>query len=133
MPRRINITISPEMRTRITDHLASQSGIASITLHCGAEVGSDADVLSIDTTNNAALALVGCLDRIGALKDGSVTISEPTVVVSAGEARSLEEEGNEAIWEEIGSLMRRESNLSINYLLMMTLSGHRQLSECRPQ
>lgn len=123
MPRRINVTISPEMRTRIVDHLKGRPGVASITLHRGASLGSDDDVLSIDTSNNAALAAIKYLDQIGALKAGSVTISEPSMVISSGQARSLDDEGNEAIWEEMGALMRRESNLSINYLLLMTLSG----------
>lgn len=102
---------------------ATAAGDRQHHLAQGAAVGSDDDVLSIDSTNNAALAIVGYLDRIGELTAGSVTISEPSMVVSSGEARSLDEEGNEAVWEEIGVVMRRESNPSSNYLLMMILSG----------
>ncbi|HEV7371804.1 DUF389 domain-containing protein [Arenibaculum sp.] len=123
MPRRISITVSPGMRARIVDHLRDHPGIASITLHERAAVGSGDDVLAVDLSTNAALGIVRDLDRIGALKAGSVTISEPTVVISADQAGPLEEEGNEAVWEEMGTLLRRETNVSPNYLLLMCLSG----------
>lgn len=123
LPRRITITTSPDMRNRITEHLRDQSGIASVTLHRGAAMGSDDDVLVVDLTNNAALDVFRWLDAMGALESGSVTVSEPSVVISSSDARPLEEEGNEALWEEAESLLRRESNLSVNYLLLMTLSG----------
>lgn len=123
LPRRITITISPEMRSRVAEQLQNQPGIASVTLHRGAAMGSGNDVLAVDLTNNAALEVVRRLDGMGVLEAVSVTVSEPSVVISSGDARPLEEEGNEAIWEEIGSLLRRESNLSVNYLLIMALSG----------
>ena len=123
LPRRITITAHPDTRKRVVQHLRDQPGIASVTLHPGASLGSDDDVLSIDLTNNAALDVTRSLDALGVLEAGSVTVSEPSVVISSGDARPLDEEGNEAIWEEIGSLMRRESNLSVNYLLLMMLSG----------
>ncbi|UEM22261.1 DUF389 domain-containing protein [Skermanella mucosa] len=123
MPRTITITTSPDTRNRIAERLRDQPGIASVTLHRGAAMGSDDDVLTVDLTNNAALDVIRLLDAMGVLEAGSVTVSEPSVVISSGDARPLDEEGNEAIWEEVGSLLRRESNLSINYLLLMTLSG----------
>lgn len=86
-------------------------------------MGSDDDVIVVDLTNDAALDVLRFLDAMGALEAGSVTVSEPSVVISSGEARPLDDEGNEAIWEEMGSLMRRESNLSANFLLLMTLAG----------
>jgi hypothetical protein len=123
LPRTITITTSPDTRIRIAEHLRNQPGIASVTLYRGAAMGSDDDVLTVDLTNNAALDMIRSLDAMGVLEAGSVTVSEPSVVISSGDARPLDEEGNEAIWEEVGSLMRRESNLSVNYLLLMTLSG----------
>lgn len=123
MPRRISITTSPERRDRVAEHRREITGIASITLHRGAALGTGDDVIVVDLTNDAALGLLGWLDAMGLLEAGSVTVSEPSVVISAGDARPLDEEGNEAIWEEMGTLMRRESNLSVNYLLLMGLAG----------
>ncbi len=108
---------------RLADHLRDRPGVAGVALYRGVAAGSGGDVLAVDLTNDAALGVLAHLDRTGLLEAGSVTVSEPSVVVSAGEARPLEEEGNEAAWEEMGSLMRRESNLSANYLLLMGLAG----------
>lgn len=123
MPRRITITTSADTRNRVADVLRDQDGVASITLHRGAALESGGDVLVVDLTNNAALKVFRHLDAMGVLDAGSVTVGEPTVVISSRDARPLEDEGNEALWEETGSLLRRESNLSVNYLLLMTLSG----------
>lgn len=123
MPRRIDFAGSPEQCNRLLERMQEQSGVVRLTLQRGASVAPEGDVLSIDTTNQDSSEVVNILSDMDLLRSGAVTISEPHALIMADEAKAINEEGNDAVWEEIGAMMRRVTNVTVNYLLMMALSG----------
>ena len=54
---------------------------------------------------------------------GAVSIGEPNATIRAEASRPISEEGNDAIWEEIGARMRQDTNPSFNFVAPMALSG----------
>lgn len=49
--------------------------------------------------------------------------TEPKSLIAPPSQNGIEKESNETIWEEMGFLLRRETNVSANYLSLMALSG----------
>ncbi|WP_372617487.1 DUF389 domain-containing protein [Falsiroseomonas sp.] len=123
MSRKIELSLAPELRVRIMQRLQEMPGVASVTLQVGASVSPPGDVVSIDATNEAALAILGMLDEAGVFEEGSVTLGEPTAIIAPRHLQELDRQGNEAAWEEMGEQLRRDTNVTRNFLLLMGTSG----------
>lgn len=123
MPRRIDFAGTSEQCSRLLSRMERQPGVIRLTLQRGASVRPDGDVLVIDTTNQDSTEIVNILSDMNFLRSGAVTISEPNALVRDDEARAIDEEGNDAVWEEIGAMMRQDTNVTANYLMLMALAG----------
>ena len=123
MPRQIKFTGSPDQCRRLLGTLEGHPGIARITLQPGASIKPEGDVLTIEAANHASGQIVNILSDLDLLRTGAVSISEPNATIAADAARSIDEEGNDAIWEEIGAMMRQDTNPSFNFLALMALAG----------
>jgi hypothetical protein len=123
MPRQIEFAGSTDHCRRLLDALKEHPGIARITLQSGASIHPEGDVLTVEAANQASGEVVNALSDMGLLTTGAVTISEPNATIAPDAARSIDEEGNDAIWEEIGAMMRQDTNPSFNFLALMALAG----------
>ncbi len=81
------------------------------------------DVIILQTTDDASRSILHALDELDVLDGGSILTSELQSLISRPDRSALEEESSETIWEEAAFLLRRETNVAINYLLLMALSG----------
>lgn len=123
MSRRMDLSLPPAMRGRIIERVQGMAGVTSISLQVGASVQPPGDILCIGATNEATLAILKVLDEEGGFEAGSVTVSEPTAIISPPDLAGLDRQGNEGAWEEIGEQLRRDTNVTANYLLLMAASG----------
>ncbi len=123
MPRRIELAASAEDCNWLLNKLKDHPGVGRISLQPEASVKPRGDILMVDVANDAAIEIVTLLRDVGLLDKGAVTISEPTALVRENEARAINEEGNEAVVEEVGAMMRQDTNTSINFLVLMALAG----------
>lgn len=123
MPRQIEFAGSPEECTLLLAKLQDHPGIARISLQPGASRSPEGDILTVEAANQASIELVNILSDLDLIRTGAVTISEPNATIRAAAAQPIEEEGNEAIWEELGAMMRQDTNPSFNYLALMALAG----------
>ncbi|HEV7436257.1 MAG TPA: DUF389 domain-containing protein [Pseudorhizobium sp.] len=123
MPRQIEFAGSPEECRLLLDALKEHPGVARITLQTGASLSPDGDVLTIEAANQASLEIFNILSDHDLLRRGAVTVSEPNATIRVEASRSIDEEGNDAIWEEIGAMMRQDTNPSFNFLALMAIAG----------
>ncbi|HVL32066.1 MAG TPA: DUF389 domain-containing protein [Actinomycetota bacterium] len=88
----------------------------------GASVQPEGDVVSVEATNNATLSLVRRMlnDELGNV---SIQTQAPKSIISSNAFRSLDAEGNDALWEEIALYIGAQSNPSANYFAAMALAG----------
>ena len=77
----------------------------------------------IEAANQASTAILDMLSYLGMLRTGAVSISGPTAAIRAEAAGPIDEKDNDAIWEEIGAMMRQDRNPTLNFLALMTLAG----------
>lgn len=122
MSRSIRASIASEKTDRIIDKLHRTNGIVGISLQRGASLKPPGDVLTIQATNEGSKPIQRRLASFAG-ESGTVLTSEPQSLVSPTSQKQIDEETNEASWPEMAALLRRETNISSNYLLAMFFSG----------
>lgn len=123
MPRQIEFAGSPADCAQLLERFRDHRGVARISLQTGVSLVPQGDVLTIEAANQASTEIVNVLSELDLLHTGAVTISEPNATIRADAAEAINEEGNDAIWEEIGAMMRQDTNPSFNFLALMALAG----------
>ncbi|WP_164876164.1 DUF389 domain-containing protein [Falsirhodobacter deserti] len=123
MSRQIEFTGSPADCALLLERLQKQEGIARILLQRGAGQQPEGDVVVIEAANQASEEILNMLSDLGLLHAGAVSITEPNATIRAQAAATINEEGNDAIWEEIGTMMRQDTNPSFNFIALMALAG----------
>ena len=105
MPRQIEFAGSSEDCTLLLERLHDHDGVARITLQPGASRVPEGDVLMIEAANQASSEILIMLSDLGLLRTGAVSISEPNATIRAEASQPISEEGNDAIWEEMGAMV----------------------------
>lgn len=122
MSRSIQVSVPSDKTDGIVDELRCADGVVGISLHRGASIKPPGDVLMIQATNEAFKPIQGRLAKVIG-DSGSVLTSEPRSLVSPTSQEQIDEETNEASWPEMAALLRRETNISSNYIMAMFFSG----------
>lgn len=124
MSRTIEISLSPDRTDAVVADLGTTDGVVGLSLQRGASLKPRGDVLTVHTTNEGLEAVRRLLDQHGiGDRGGSVITSEPRSLLSSSDQEEIDRETNEASWEEMSSLLRRETNVTANYVLAMLFAG----------
>ena len=123
MPRIIQATVPAEKTDAVLDRLDQLDGVIGLTLQRGAALRPPGDVLAIQATNAGTRSVLRVLADAGVSDGGSLLTTEPRSLIAPSYQNRLDQESNETIWEEMGFLLRRETNLGVNYLALMALAG----------
>jgi hypothetical protein len=65
MSRSLSLTVEPGLRDHVVGGVRGMSGVTSVALHVGASVSPAGDVIIIDATNEATLAILKLLAEMG--------------------------------------------------------------------
>lgn len=123
MSRTIEISLPAEKADNLIRDLRDADGIVGFALQRGASLKPPGDVLTVHTTNEGFLRLLALLPNHQLDADASILTSEPRSLVSDTSQRRIDAETNEASWPEMAALLRRETNVSSNYLMAMFCAG----------
>lgn len=123
MPRQIEFAGSSAHCERLLQALQDKPGVARLSLQRDASLRPPGDILTVEAANQASREIVNLLSDLDLLRAGAVTISEPNATIPGGSAPAISEEGNDAIWEEVGAMMRQDTSPSFNFLALMALAG----------
>lgn len=125
MPRTIVVTIPKAETDRLIAELRQFEGIVGLRVQQEASIKPPGDVVTVDVINKALNPVMNLLDnhQIGQREGTSISSSEPTSLISTSYSKELTRDTNEATWEEIETIAGNESNMTVNMLIMMMLSG----------
>lgn len=123
MSRTIEISLPPEKADNLIRDLRDADGIVGLALQRGASLKPPGDVLTVHATNEGLLKLLSLLPNYHLGAETSVVTSEPRSLVSETSQGQIDAETNEASWPEMASLLRRETNVSSNYMMAMFFAG----------
>ncbi len=121
MPRTVELVVPSERTGEALDRITAIDGVMSVALTRGASVLPPGDVVTVTATTSAARAVLKDVAEFDL--SPSVTTSTPGTVISAEHQDEIAAEGNEALWDEMVLLLRRNANPTLNFLVLMGLSG----------
>lgn len=113
-----------EQRPELLDRLERLDGVAAILVHAGASHLPPGDLVVLRGTNQAAEQVLRVAGEMQLIEGGgAVAINEPLGLASGRRRRMIEDDSSDSTWEEIDTLLRRDTNPSLNSLGMMALAG----------
>ncbi|MGQ9371613.1 DUF389 domain-containing protein [Azospirillum sp. ST 5-10] len=123
MARIIQAAMSAQQRARFLERLEGTAGVVGVSVLPGASLAPPGDIVTVQVSNDAARVVLQRLGELGVLDDGSAAISEPTALLAPADQELVDRESNEAVWEEIAALFRRDTNVGPNFLILMAVAG----------
>jgi hypothetical protein len=123
MARTITAAVDTARTAELIARLRQMDDVLSIQLHRQASVKDVGDVLVVTVTNRMVPRVMDILGEEYALRPTSLTISEPDAFYSKSAQSRVIYDDIESPWEESHEFLRRTSQLNLNFLLLMVLSG----------
>jgi hypothetical protein len=125
MPRRVEIAVQPQTTGPLVDAIAGLPGLLGLRVQQGVSRLPPGDVVTVEITNRGLHELVRLLDGhgVGSSPAGSYSTSEPVGIVSASSAAEIVTDSSEATWEEMEVVIGKNSNMTVNAFLVMSISG----------
>ena len=123
MPRTIEVSLAAPTADRLVAELQKIDGVVSIRRDRGVSVRPPGDVVSACTTDEGITEVQRILDRLELGDDATVSTSEPQSVIAQSYEDQLDDETNEATLEEMAWMLRRETNITNNYVMAMAFAG----------
>lgn len=125
MPRILEITIPPDRTAAVLAQIEATEGLIGYRVEPRASNHPAGDVVTLTTTNRSLRPLLRSLEQRGLLNGSgwSIAINEPAGLIAPASRHDIDNDDNEVTWEEMDFTILRESNMTINSLLVMTTSG----------
>jgi hypothetical protein len=120
----VEISVPPRQRPELLDRLEQLDGVAAILIQEGASHLPPGDLVILRGTNQAAEEVMRIADEMRLIETGgAIAINEPLGLASGERRRMIKDDSSGSSWEEIDTLLRRDTNPSLNFLGMMALAG----------
>ncbi len=123
MPRVISVTVATEKTDALIEQMQNLENVSGLALQRGASIEPPGDIVTISANNDGVRAIFKVLEKLEVTDGGSISTSEPRSLLSPPSQRDIDSETNETIWDEMASLLRQDTNLSANFLMLMALAG----------
>lgn len=125
MPRTYQITVPSERTDDFAREISRMDGVISLRCERGISLQPLGDVLTVGIANQDQEQLMRWLDKQGLGTDPclAVTMTEPAATISLPHRDRILRDSSEATWEEMESMLSKESNMTLNSLLVMFIAG----------
>ncbi|OGX90971.1 DUF389 domain-containing protein [Hymenobacter coccineus] len=123
MHRTFEITVPATATDALCPRLAELPEVIGLTLARGASQKPPGDVLTVHVLNRGGDEV---LRRVRAAVPGealSIVTSEVASFIVPAHHEAIDNDRDEAIWEEMESGLRHQGRVGVNYLLLMALGG----------
>lgn len=124
MHRTLEITVPATATDSLCRQLVALDTVVGLTLARGASQKPPGDVLTVHVLNRGADEV---LRRVrAAVTDAnelSIVTSETASLIAPAYHEAIDNDRDEAIWEEMESGLRHQGRIGVNYLLLMALGG----------
>jgi hypothetical protein len=124
MHRTLELTIPPTATDSLQQELASLDSVIGLSLQRGASLKPVGDVLTVHVLNRGAdEVLRRARAAVQTREELSVVTSEVASFIAPADRHAVDDDRDEAIWEEMESGLRHQGRITTNYLLLMGLGG----------
>lgn len=125
MSRNIQVSLPSEQTDKILAKIQKMNGLIGLRVHRKASVHPSGDVIDLDLVNSEVNAFLILLEEEDLLHHKMVTVTtiEPTNIISRSSSEQILNETQETSWEDVLKDILNESDMDLNTLLVMFLSG----------
>lgn len=123
MSRLIQISLPQQDTPGLLEQLEGCRGVVGFSLQRNASLKPQGDVVTVEATNDGAGLLQQLLVEPEKRSGWTIVSSEPRSMQSEPDQEAIERETNEASWPEMAALLRKETNVTANYLMAMFFAG----------
>jgi uncharacterized hydrophobic protein (TIGR00271 family) len=123
MPRLLTFNIPAEGTDKLLAALRESGAAISLSVQRGASTGPRSDVVRMEATTDGVRRTMDLLRTRGMHEELAYSTSELDSVIAPEYEERLSRETSESTWSEMAFFIRHESNLTLNYLAFMGLSG----------
>lgn len=123
MHRTIEITVPPTETERLVRDLDALDDVIGLTVHHGASRKPPGDVVTVHALNRGADAVLRRVAAMGRDRQVSVVTAEVASIIDPAHQKAVEDDVDEAIWEEMETGLRHQGRVTPNYVALMALGG----------
>lgn len=125
MSRSIEISLPADQTKKAIAAFREIEGVIGLQVQPASSRVPEGDVISLSVTNEALHRIMEGMKDLGLRERDDVVIrsSEPLMLLRKNQNRSILRSSIESSWEEIESMIAKESNMTINGLLLMATAG----------
>jgi hypothetical protein len=124
MHRTLALTVPSTVTEALQAQLVALDEVIGLSVQPGASKKPVGDVLTVHVLNRGAdEVLRQARAAVADPKDLSIVTSEATSFISPADHHTVDDDRDEAIWEEMESGLRHQGRITTNYLLLMGLGG----------
>lgn len=121
MHRTLDISVPPHATDALLESLKSQEDVVGLSVNRGASVKPLGDVITAHVLNRGADNVLKLIRESG--PDYSIVTAETTSIIDPREAARVENDVDEALWEEMETGLRHQGRLTPNFLALMAVGG----------
>ncbi len=123
MHRTLEITVSPAATDELLRELAGMDGVIGLTVSRGASYKPVGDVLTVHALNRDMDAVLTGVRLAEAYGPVSVVTAEVASIIDPAKQDVIDNDVDEAIWEEMETGLRHQGRVTTNFLALMALGG----------
>lgn len=123
MHRSFQITVSPSGTDGLIHDLEALPEVVGLSVSMGASRKPPGDVLTAHVLNRGVDDVLRAVERAKAHGPVSVVTSETAAIIDPDQTERIEDDVDEAVWEEMEAGLRHQGRVSQNYLFLMALGG----------
>jgi hypothetical protein len=125
MARTVEITVPSDRTDQLVAEIGKMQGLLGLQVQRGVSLKPPGDLISVSISRRSLSDLMKMLDERGVPKDpgASITTSQPLSITSSSVTATIVHDADDSTWEEIETTIARETNMTINTLILMFAAG----------
>ncbi|GHA83996.1 DUF389 domain-containing protein [Cognatilysobacter bugurensis] len=125
MPRTVEISLPSGRTAKLLENVRVLDEVIGIRVQSGVSVKPPGDVVAVTITDRSLPLLMELLDRLELTSSdaSSVSTSRPDSIISVPESVPISSDYSRASWEELESMLNKESGMNFSSMANMAIAG----------
>lgn len=123
MHRVLDITVPGDRSQQLISALEPIEGVIGLAWQKGASIKPSGDVITVHSLNRGTDAVMAAVAKAGGDTPFTVVTAEVASISDREHQKQIDNDVDEAIWEELETGLRHQGRVSTNFLLLMVLGG----------
>lgn len=123
MHRTFEVALSARLSSQLTDKLRQLDAVVGLSWHPHTSIKPEGDTLTIHVLNRGADEVLRHISAVCAGTEYTIATAEQASLIDPSQETAIENDVDEALWEEMETGLRHHGRITANFLLLMALGG----------